>query len=380
MTQVHPAAEARRRRPGEVLRRMPAEARRKRYFPALALFLLNYSAYAALLAGVVLLPGWPLKGLCALAASGVIGRLFVLGHDAGHDSLTPSRRWNHFLGRLAFLTTYTPLTSWMHAHNYLHHVFLRVRGKDMVWQPWGLEEYRAKPLWRRLWYRFLRTPAGISFYWIVEVWIRHHLFPCREGLRRKWGAFQRDRLLVLAFAAAQFAALWGASEAARGSEWLEPLPWWAVGPAAMVLPYWLWCFGVAVVDLIHHTHPRMVWFAGSEEWSYYQANVQCTTHIRLPFGLDWSLYNILLHTAHHVDPRIPLYHLPGAQRQLETAFPDEVVVEWLTPWFVWKLFRVCQLYDFERHCWLDYAGRPTSEPLPVAGRDGAAAASAAGVE
>jgi acyl-lipid omega-6 desaturase (Delta-12 desaturase) len=77
------------------------------------------------------------------------------------------------------------------------------------------------------------------------------------------------------------------------------------------------------------------------------------------------LHNILLHTAHHADPRVPLTELPTAQSTLEQAYAGAITVVFVTPAYVWNLWRVCQLYDFERHCWLSYDGNATSEPIPV---------------
>jgi omega-6 fatty acid desaturase (delta-12 desaturase) len=358
----------RRRRAGDIIHQMPAEDRRKRYLPGLLLVVLDATVYLLLLVGIGALPGWWLKGLCVLGAAGAIGGLSVLGHDAAHDTLTPSRRLNYWLARFCFFASYTPLSGWIHAHNNLHHRFLRVRGKDMVWQPWGLEEYRGKPWWGRAWYRFLRTPQGLTFYWLIDNWFRYHFFPRRQGFTQSWAVFQMDRLLVVAFAVGQFLGLSALVGWAGRFEGAEPLGSLGILLVALLLPYLLWAHMMAVIDLVHHTHPRMTWFADQSEWSYYQANVENTAHVVMPLGMNRLFHNILEHTAHHVDPRIPLFNLPGAQARLEVAFADDVLVAQFTPPYVMRLLRTCRLYDFERHCWLDYDGRPTSEPQSVGQR------------
>ncbi len=80
-------------------------------------------------------------------------------------------------------------------------------------------------------------------------------------------------------------------------------------------------------------------------------------------GLNALANNILEHTAHHVDPRVPLYNLPEAQDRLEAVYPEEIIVERLTPLYVLRILRTCRLYDYERRQWLDYDGTPTSSPL-----------------
>ena len=51
-------------------------------------------------------------------------------------------------------------------------------------------------------------------------------------------------------------------------------------------------------------------------------------------GLNRLTNNILEHTAHHVDPRVPLYNLPEVQGQLEATYSEEIIVERLTPGYV----------------------------------------------
>jgi omega-6 fatty acid desaturase (delta-12 desaturase) len=74
---------------------------------AIVLLVVDYVLWAALMAGTVLFESWWAKLLSGLAAGFVIGRLFILGHDACHQSLTPHRNLNKWLGRIAFLPSLT---------------------------------------------------------------------------------------------------------------------------------------------------------------------------------------------------------------------------------------------------------------------------------
>jgi omega-6 fatty acid desaturase (delta-12 desaturase) len=80
-----------------------------------------------------------------------------------------------------------------------------------------------------------------------------------------------------------------------------------------------------------------------------------------------SLHNIMEHTAHHVDTRIPLYNLTAAQAGVEEAFGAEnVISERFSLAGMARTFRTCQLYDFEKHQWLSFDGRPTTESRVLA--------------
>lgn len=347
--------------PPEMFRQIPADARRLRYLPGLAKFFALYCTYLALLAGAVLLPGWSTRACCVLAASLAIAGLYVLGHDAGHGTLVPGYRLNRWLARLAFLPAYAPLASWHRAHVLLHHNFLRVRGKDMVWVPWSLEDYRAASIWGRGWYRFLRTVPGLSFYWTVGNWFPHLLFPPGTALGPRLKQFRLDRALVVGFAAALFAALGILTRIAETWAWADPVGLAGAMLLGLVAPYLCWTWFVGLIDLVHHTHPRSICFADASEWDYYDATVKSTVHVILPFGLHWLANNILEHNAHHVDPRVPLHNLPAAQGRLEAAYPEDVHTERLSLGYVLWLFRTCRLYDYEQRRWLDYDGTPTSE-------------------
>ncbi|HUR55314.1 MAG TPA: fatty acid desaturase, partial [Gemmataceae bacterium] len=182
----------------------------------------------------------------------------------------------------------------------------------------------------------------------------------KDVMKTRRGTLTVERVVIVAFAVLLTLGLWVVARE-YGAGWESVLSAWQIPLVCVLVPYYLWCFVIATVDLIHHTHPRAVWFADASKWNYFQANVESTTRIYLPLGLHKMFHNILEHAAHHVDPRIPLYHLPDSQRKLRDAFPGTVPEEMLLIRYVWRIFRTCQLYDYDKQQWLDYQGKPTSE-------------------
>lgn len=77
-------------------------------FRAFLLLFVDYTLLLALLAGTIFLSAWWLKLICALVAGFVIGRLFIIGHDACHQSLTPHRKLNKWIGVSPFCPQYLP--------------------------------------------------------------------------------------------------------------------------------------------------------------------------------------------------------------------------------------------------------------------------------
>jgi len=337
---------------------MPEGSRQRSTPKALGLILSFGILYLATLTAIVIVPFWPLKVLLAAANAVALSILFIMGHDACHGAFTPSRRLNGILGRLAFLPSWHPYSGWEHAHNRVHHSWTNLRGKDYAWAPLTKAEYDGlSPLgrWRQ---RFYRSPLGFGAYYFFEVYLKRTIFPSRAF----WGkgskaTFRFDCLLVAVFIVLQAAYLLGVARASGAA--MSPLATLAV---AQWLPFLFWNWLIGFLIFLHHTHPRVPWFDDREQWSFYAGQIQGTVHTVFPWGIDGLMQHIMDHTAHHADPRIPLYHLEKAQRSLELAYPDDVAVQHFNFKSLLQAVRVCQLYDFERHRWVSYSGEPTSGP------------------
>jgi omega-6 fatty acid desaturase (delta-12 desaturase) len=363
----------------EVRGQVPADIRTRSLALGLAIFLVAGMLYALTFWGVLAAPAWPLQVVLALANGICIGTFFVVGHDACHGSLTPFSALNQGLGRLAFLPSLTPFTSWEFAHNRIHHAYTNLRSKDYAWAPFSKCEYDRLPPRRRWLERHYRSLGGLGTYYFIEYWLKHLLFLSRAEHRvmKRTFHFALDLLLVAGFAACEMAVIiaWSSSRCGTDHFW-GPITA-RVGLLVLVwlLPFliWNWSMGFAIFQ--HHNHPRIPWYDQRAEWDFFAGQVESTTHMQLPWFLEWVMAHIMQHTAHHVDPKIPLYRLPQSQRCLEQVYPQEIVVEsWSIPGLIRTMAR-CKLYDYENHRWMNFDGRPTTEPHPRlrALREGSAA-------
>lgn len=338
---------------------LPPDARERSTLRGLAYFAGSAVVYLATLLGVALPMPWPARVAAALAAGLATGLLFVVGHDACHGSLTPHARLNAWLGRVALLPSLHPYVAWVHSHNALHHGWTNLRGRDPVYAPRTLAEYRALPRWRQRAERSYRTWGGVLALYLAEIWWRLEIRPCAEhrAHMEKRGSFVRDRALVLAVPVLQAIVLGVVAVAGGASAWAAA----AVAALGCTVPFltFTWLIGFATFQ--HHTHPRVVWYADEREWSFYRSQVQGTVHVVFPRWVSRLLHNIMEHTAHHVDTRVPLYHLTGAQRAVEAAFgPEEVITVPFSFRETARTFRACQLYDYDAHRWLSFDGEPTT--------------------
>ena len=115
-----------------------------------------------------------------------------------------------------------------------------------------------------------------------------------------------------------------------------------------------------------HTHPKVAWYSelDSPSPAFFQAQLHSTPHLVFPYFVRLFMRNIMEHTAHHADPGgIPLYCLPEAQKSLERFFGDEILYEYWTPFTFLRTTRICRLYDYSTHQWIDYDGKPLTESL-----------------
>jgi acyl-lipid omega-6 desaturase (Delta-12 desaturase) len=290
--------------------------------------------------------GWQLLGgvLTTLA----IIRLFIIGHDACHGSLTDHAALNKLLGRIAFLPSLTPFSLWRVGHNVVHHGFNNLKGRDFVWQPLDPTEFSSLSPARRVLERIYRSAFGPLPYYLVEIWWRRLYFPGRGHAPGNRGEFFWDSTLVSVFALGWITWLVVAGSASGG-----------VGHVAFVLtvgfivPFLVWNWTVGFVVYLHHTHPDVVWYADKSAWLKAQGILHGTVRYRVRPWWNWLLHNIMEHAAHHLDPRIPLYRLKAAQAALARLVPDIPVVE-LSLRTYWRSVRECKLFDFERRRWVGF--------------------------
>jgi omega-6 fatty acid desaturase (delta-12 desaturase) len=325
---------------------------------ALLHVVVSTAVWLAAFRGAVAGTSVPWRLACGLVAGLFSGNLFMIGHDACHGSTTRHPLLNQVLGRLAFLPSYHPYSVWDYSHNRTHHIYTNLKDRDFVWAPLSKAEYDALPRLRRLLYRVYRTPLGMALYYPLELWRERLFFPRREHIDRPRRTYVLDNLLVALFMLAQAAAILGLGGASAPG--LPPWGGWLSAAFFGVVVPWLvfgWLIGFVVY--FNHTHPAVVWYADRSEWSFREATLLGTVHLRFPRWTRFFASNIMAHVAHHLDPRIPLVQLSAAEERLEQLVPEIVVEAWSVR-ELRRIQRVCRLYDFEARRWLDYDGTPTT--------------------
>ncbi len=324
----------------------------------LAIFFAAAGLYVVCLLAILELPWLYARVAAALVAGLSLALLFVVGHDACHGSLTSLPWLNRVIGRVCFIPCWHPYSAWEHSHNGLHHGYTNVRTLDPAVPPLDPNTYRQLSRIGRLLERAMRSPVGVGLLYILKVWLPYEILPQRGNRlpKRVYATFRLDCLSIVLYIVAQSVVmrLWfdGVSSAFVVS----------LGLLALLPPMvFFWLIGWAVH--MHHTHPSVPWYNDRASWTFFRGHVRSVVHMEFPRPVELFLLNIMDHTAHHADPKVPLYRLHEAQKDIEQAFPTDIVHERFTIRGWLRIFRICRLYDYEQHRWLDWDGTPLTENL-----------------
>lgn len=309
-----------------------------------ALFLAVTGAYLGLLVLVLAAPmlvAVPLAVPCGV----LIGMLFILGHDAAHNSFTRSRRLNLVIGRLAFLPSLHAYSLWDLSHNRTHHLHNNVRGVDYVWEPKTPAEFRAQSSARRGLYRFYRTPIGVAFYYLGVLWAPRLFIPWPFLIRRGRLVYWLDAGLVLGFLVLQTVGVTAIGAQFGHNAWTSVL-------TGMILPFLIWNGLMSFIIFFHHTHPTIGWFPDDAARTARMGALSGTARVVFPTPFRQLVLGIMEHSAHHYASGVPLYHLAGMQAALEA---QGGILTWQFSWRAYaRICRQCKLYDYDAARWVTF--------------------------
>jgi acyl-lipid omega-6 desaturase (Delta-12 desaturase) len=231
----------------------------------------------------------------AVPASGFLLRTYIVFHDCAHGSFLPSKRANAWLGVALGLVVYEAFLSWRHTHA-VHHATAGDLDRRGVGDVLTLTvfEYQASPWQRRLGYRLFRNPLvmfGLGPLYALLVQPRLVSRSARPRIRRSVIATN------IALAALVGALCWLVG-------WRDYLL--VQMPSALLA-------GSAGVWLFYVQHQfEDTYWQSAGDWSYADAALRGSSHLKLPKLLQFFTGNIGLHHVHHLSTRVPNYNLQRA--------------------------------------------------------------------
>jgi len=230
-----------------------------------------------------------------LLASGFLVRTFIIFHDCTHGSFFKDQRANRIVGYLTGILTFTPFDQWQHSHD-THHATvadLDRRGTGDVWTM-TVEEYQKASARTRFAYRLVRTPfftflvgAPLMFLFVQRIAAKD------ASPRERWS-------VIITNAALGAICILAALTIGLRQYLLIQLP---VLYLAAAMGVWLF--------YVQHQFEGVYW-ARHDAWDPMRASLEGSSFYDLPPLLRWFTGNIGYHHLHHVQPRIPMYHLEQA--------------------------------------------------------------------
>jgi acyl-lipid omega-6 desaturase (Delta-12 desaturase) len=280
-----------------------------------------------------------LGGLLSGAATAM---LFVWAHDAAHGALFKNKKIAEVLGTLAMLPSLNMFRMWAYGHNRVHHGFTSFSPIDWIWRPFTPKQYKALSSFQRMLYRIERSFFTCAFHYLRRVWWAEMLGfnPGKDKKERKY--YRDGKILVLIYALIMSAVSYFFAGGLIGIL------------SAVILPFIVFNYFIAMIVYLHHTHPEIPFFDVKSEWSQVVGALYCSTIIKCSKLSQVLLHNIMTHIPHHLDVRIPFYHLPEAYAALKKEY-GPYIHEYEFKWaYALKIFKQCKLYDFENKIWMDF--------------------------
>mmetsp|Transcript_3726 Transcript_3726/g.10807 ORF Transcript_3726/g.10807 Transcript_3726/m.10807 type:complete len:359 (-) Transcript_3726:240-1316(-) len=244
--------------------------------------------------------------------------LFVVGHDCGHTTFSPSKLLNDVCGHIAHAPLLVPYYPWAMSHR-RHHMYHNHQKKDAS-HPWFSKSSEKKlPAFTRF---FLKSPLApflaYPIYLFEGSFDGSHVFPLSKLYR---GASVRARVECAVSAVTVFAFM-AAAYTYAGSFRALAL---AYGGCYACFSFWLFM----VTYLQHHDHGTKVYDDG--DWSYLKGAVE-TVDRTYGFGLDAVHHHISDgHVVHHLFfTQVPHYHLPKATAQVAPVLKKAGVYKQVT--------------------------------------------------
>src|SRR5690349_16721666 len=327
-------------------------------FRPIALLCVELALYAFAVIAAVISTSLLAKFGFAFLAGVLTATLAIIGHDSGHHVGTRYSWLNRLIGTHSFLPALHPLSRWSHHHNQVHHRYTAQNGVDNAYSPLTVADYRAASPARQAYYRFQRSVWGQPLFYLIDIWAPKIFAP---------GVSERRTFRARDYWDIAFVYVWLVALLA-GLTWLSLLYGGATSVGAafanaavfgLLVPFLVWNLFISFVTVIQHTGPEVRWSVPTGRPSTPEQKMYGTVRIRFPEPIDLLFHRLMQHTAHHLNPIIPLYSLKAAQHTLEVGHGDEVIsVRW-TPAYHMRLVRECKLYDPDADGWCDFAFRPT---------------------
>lgn len=242
---------------------------------------------------------WLIAPLMVLAALFMV-RTFILFHDCTHGSFVKSTKNNTILGTIFGILSLTPYEPWKVEHQ-IHHGAVGNLGKRGTGDIWTMtfQEYIDAPWLTKVIYRIFRNPFFLFFIAPFFKFLIINRFPSKGYSLAEHKSIAMTNIGILAMSIIYIQLY----------SWQSYLLMLVVtGTMAGGLGIWLF--------YIQHQFEEVYWEEDGQ-WDSIDAALKGSTFYRLPLILEWFSGYIGYHHIHHLNARIPNYHLKPCYEGIE---------------------------------------------------------------
>jgi omega-6 fatty acid desaturase (delta-12 desaturase) len=253
----------------------------------------------------------------------VLCRFFVLEHDAGHQSLFKNRKYNRYSGMVLGFFTMIPNVLWNHIHDVHHGVVGNLDQRKRNPELWTMtcEEYKKASFRKKILYRFVRS-----------IFMRLILTPALWIIVPRIPLFHLGRKILISILVHNL--LYGLL-----FYWLFRQEMVFSFVVVYLVPLYLFNFLASVFFYLQHQYEDTKWKA-DQNWNLYEASIHGSSYLISNRIFTWISGNVGCHHVHHLNTKIPHYHLQEATASVNPYLEIE-------PIYLKDLFHhlSCVLYD-----------------------------------
>ncbi|MDX1961335.1 MAG: fatty acid desaturase [Leptospiraceae bacterium] len=267
--------------------------------------------------------------------------LYQIGHDCAHYSVFKNRTLCYIVGQISFLPSLHPFHQWVFGHNTIHHAKTSQLKFDLAWHPKTNQKFYKMNRADRLIHKFYWSSFGIGMYYMIKMWFQGLIVNPAPYKNAK-----RDIVLVISFAILNILGiLWF-------YDFEITLVAWTFCKLYLI-PFVLVNYLIGTVVYLHHINLDVKWKT-KKDWTKFHGQIQATTNFTVPSFLNFFLLNVMVHSPHHLNAKIPFYNLPNALAQMKTKYKEYLILkDSLLKEFLIST-KNCKLIDEETGEWVRY--------------------------
>ena len=230
--------------------------------------------------------------ILSILAGTLLIRVFIIFHDCAHNSFFPSTKLNTIIGRILSIFVFTPFEHWRWEHN-VHHATsgkLNSRNTGDI-TTLTVSEYNSANRSKKILYRIYRHPFTLFIVGSTFRFLLQQRFASKDANKKRRLSVWLTNISIIVFTIGLI-SIYGIKQ------WM--IIQFTIVAVASSIGIWLF--------YIQHQFEDAYWTT-CDKWNHVDAAMLGSSFYKLPKLLQWLTGNIGFHHIHHLNPKIPNYHL-----------------------------------------------------------------------